>query len=411
MKRVTLLSTMLLLSAIISAQTNRMNNAATSRNYTVEHQGQTVMPLLQEAERNYRSFQYEGTLFKLDEAVNQNPYSAEALLLRARFKKRMGMLTEAEADYKMANRINPFAVNLYGYDGNGDLLNILSFKPAESMSSLNASQKMEYYFPMLDGRITANQQDVEETVLIDKIVLSIQSESFEEALQQVDTALRDYPESAVVHDLKGLILMKQEKNDDAKASFSKAVTLEPNFAIGWYNFAQVERKLGNLDKAKLYLDRAISLQADLTKAYFERASVLKSMGKREEALADYDSVIALKGEQYMEAFLNRGLTKKMLGDYGGAMSDLNKAIEEFPDNSELIKNRGNVHMLFGYPLKAIDDYTKAIQLNGEYAEAYFNRALAHLQNYDKISGCYDLEKSALLGFDKAQEVLKYFCGD
>jgi tetratricopeptide (TPR) repeat protein len=401
----------LLLFNSLSAQTSRMNNAATGRNYSVEHRGQTIMPLLQEAERNYRSFQYEGTLFKLEEAVNQNPYSAEALLLRARFKKRMGMLAEAEADYKRANLINPYVTNLYGYNGTRDLLNILSFTPAESMTSLNSFQKLDYYFPLLDNRTMANQQEIAETILLDNVVLSIQAETLEEALQQVDTILNMYPESAIAFDLKGLILMKQGKYNDATISFSKAVALEPSFAIAWYNFAQVERKLGNLDKAKAYLDKAISLQADLTKAYFERASVLKSMGEKEDALADYNTVIALKGEQYMEAFLNRGLTKKMLGDYGGAMSDLNKAIEEFPDNSELIKNRGNVHMLFGFPLKAIDDYTKAIQLDGAYAEAYYNRALAHLQNYDRISGCYDMEKSAMLGFEKAQEMLPYFCGE
>ena len=117
----------------------------------------------------------------------------------------------------------------------------------------------------------------------------------------------------------------------------------------------------------------------------------------------------MKGETYMEAFLNRGLTKKMLGDYGGALVDLNQAIEEFPNNPELYKNRGNLQLLLGLHRKAIDDYTKAITIDENYAEAYYNRALAFFLIYDKISGCMDLDKSIDLGYEIATKTKTYFC--
>lgn len=391
------------------AQTSRMNNSQVARTYTVEHQGQTNLTLLQEAERNYRSFQFEGTLFAIENAVAQNPYSAEALIMRARFKKRVGMISEAEADMEMARRINPYIADLYGYDGNSGLLKLLYFQPEKSIQSLSSFQKNNYYFYVLDNK-RIEVEGEEEVLLLESVIEDIETENFQEALNTLETTISRFPQSAISYDLKGSILMQQEKYTLAVENFSKAVTLEPDFAIAWFNFGQVERKMGNLKTAKSYLDKAIDLQEDLTKAYFERASVLKAMGDKESALEDYNTIIDLKGNTYMEAFLNRGLTRKMLGDYGGALSDLNKALKEYPDNPELLKNRGNIQMLFGLHRKAIDDYTVAIQQDATYAEAYYNRALAHFLIFDTISGCADLEKSAELGFENAVEAQIYFCG-
>ncbi|MFT5384362.1 MAG: tetratricopeptide (TPR) repeat protein, partial [Saprospiraceae bacterium] len=115
------------------------------------------------------------------------------------------------------------------------------------------------------------------------------------------------------------------------------------------------------------------------------------------------------GKTYMEAFLNRGLTKKMLGDFNGAITDLDLSIEEYPESPSLRKSRGNLYLIFGLHRKAIDDYTRSIESDPNYAEAYFNRAMAFFLLYDRISACSDLEKSAELGYKRAEEIQLYFC--
>lgn len=400
---------MLVFATTLFSQTRRMNNAEKGRTYTVENQTRTVQPLLQKAERQFRSSDYDGTFLTLENAVAQNPFSTEALLMRARFRKMVGMQSEAEADLRLANRINPLAANLYGYYGNSGLLKILSIEPKEAITGLSTFQKLNYYYQDLDRKIIANEQQEEELLKLQKVVEEIESNRLIQALILIDEILEQFPESAVAYDLKGVTLKKQGKFEQAVDAFSEAVKLEPNFAIAWYNVAQIERSLGHFEKAKAHLDRAIELQEDLTKAYFERAMLLKQMGDKESALDDYNSIIEMKGSAYMEAFLNRGLTKKMLGDYGGALADLNQVIDEFPNNAELHKNRGNLNLLFGLHRKAIDDYTRAIELDNNYAEAYYNRALAFFLIYDKVSGCFDLDKSLDLGYEKAMKGQVYFC--
>jgi tetratricopeptide (TPR) repeat protein len=386
------------------AQTRRMNNTATGQSFTSENQSRTVQPLLQQAEQQFRAMDYEATFFTLENAVAQNPNSPEALLLRAKFKKIVGMTMEAEEDLRIANRINPMAASLYGYNGSAGLLKILSMQPEEAVQELSTFQKLTYYYQALDDKILDDKNKDAEIQIIGEVIEEIEADNLEGALEMVNKVLIEFPNSAITYDLKGLILKKQ-----GKYAFSKAVSVEPDFAIGWYNLGRIERSLNHFKMAKIYLDRSINLQSDLTKAYFERALLFKQIGEKEKALDDYNTIIKMKGDTYMEAFSNRGLTKKMLGDYGGALADLNQVIEEFPQNAELRKNRGNLNLLFGLHRKAIDDYTQAIALNDNYAEAHYNRALAFFLIYDKISGCVDLDKSIDLGYEMAVKTRDYFC--
>ena len=409
MKYFTLLLFFLMSSQMLFAQTRRMNNAETGRNYSTEQQTLTVQPLLQEAERLFRAGKYEDTFFTLENAVALNPNSPEAYLLRAKFKKLVGMETEAQADLRLANRINPLAANLYGYNGNGGLLKLISVKPESAVQDLTTFQKLNYYYQAIDRKISVEGSEEAMLKKLGLVVEDIEANYLQNSLDTLNKILEKHPNAAIAHDLKGVVLKKQGKFDGAVNAFTKAAELEPGFAIAWYNLGQIERSLNHYDQAKIYLDKAINLQSDLMKAYFERAMLHKQMGNKELALNDYNTVIKMRGNTYMEAFLNRGLTKKMLGDYGGAFGDLNWVIEEFPDNAELRKNRGNLHLLFGLHRKAIDDYTDAIQLDENYSEAYYNRGLTFFLLYDKVSGCADLDKSIDLGYEMAMEAKTYFC--
>lgn len=391
------------------AQTRRMDNAAQGRTFGSENQNRTVLPLLQKAQRQFRLFDYDGTFLTLESAIAQNPYSFEALLSRAKFRQLVGMQTEADADILLANRINPFAANLYGYYGNVGLLKILSVEPQLALKNLSSIQKINYYYEALDAETISNELNEAEWNLLDSAITSIEADYLEEAMKTLEETIIQFPQSAIAYDLKGLVFKKQGDYEKALQSFSTAVSIKPDFAIAWYNLGRVEKALGHMAQAKTYFDKAIELQQTLTKAYFERALVSKQMGDTQSAIDDYDAIIKMKNKAYMEAYLNRGLTKKMLGDYNGALSDLNQAIKEYPKDAKLFKNRGNLNLLFGLTHQAIDDYTKAIHLDENYVEAYYNRALAHFLLYDNISGCFDLEKSAAMGYDPAIEMQTYFC--
>jgi len=410
MKRLLLLMSLTLCTTLIFGQTKRMNQADLGRTYAAQSQYRSVLPLLIEAERRYRALDFDGTVIALENAVAQNPYSTEALVMRAKFRKTFGMTSLAEEDIRMANQINPLAAHIFGYYGPKSLTNVLAFEPEKAMAELSTFQKLDYYYQTLDQLTLDEAINNDQLVEIEKAIENIENDRLSEALTTVQKLLSQHPDLAIAHDLKGVILKKEGKFDQSMNAFEKATELAPDYAISWYNYALVQQSLGQYKKAKANLDKAIELQENLSKAYFDRAKLMKKLGEREEALADYNKVIDLKGQSHQEALINRGLTKKLMGDYAGALTDLNQAVSGDPRNAELLKNRGNLYLLLGLSRKAVDDYTSAIRIDNGYGEAYYNRAMAHFILLDKVSGCFDLEKSLSLGYEQAKSAVEYFCG-
>lgn len=58
---------------------------------------------------------------------------------------------------------------------------------------------------------------------------------------------------------------------------------------------------------------------------------------------------------------------------------------------------------------AIAEYTRAIEIDADYAEAYYLRALAKYASGEKDGCCSDLSKASLLGYKNASEKMKELC--
>jgi len=400
----------IIFSISLSAQTRNMTNTESARTYSVENTTRTVSPLLQRAEIEFRALDYDGAFLTLENAVAQNPNSVDALLMRAEFLRIVGRDREAQIDIKRANQINPLAADLYGLNGIDGQLKMLATEPEKAVVNQNARVKLAGYYQALDRELLNYDKINEDLFALESVIENLNVKKYDEAYVQLEAVMQNVPNSPLAHDLKGLILMERGDIAGAKYSFQKAIEYDSDFAMAYYNLASIEKIQGNFEETKRHLDKAISLQNNLSKAYFDRALVNKSLGKEDLAVEDYNSVVLNDAStSYNDAILNRGLTKKMTGDYTGAMRDFDSAIKTYPNNAKLYKNRGNVHVISGSLLNAIDDYTRAIDRNPQYAAAYYNRGLAFLLLHDPVSGCNDLNRSLDLGYIKATETIKYFC--
>tara|TARA_B100000287_G_C20445214_1_gene707245 strand:+ start:256 stop:735 length:480 start_codon:yes stop_codon:yes gene_type:complete len=92
-------------------------------------------------------------------------------------------------------------------------------------------------------------------------------------------------------------------------------------------------------------------------------------------------------------YYNRGNQKFDLGDYSGAISDYNKAIEINPRDADAYYNRGIAKGKSKDLSGAIVDFTKVIEINPREADAYYNRGIAKGKLKDYDGAISDLEKS------------------
>jgi tetratricopeptide (TPR) repeat protein len=409
----------LLFSHTTQAQGLRNGQDQIGRNVTNQTYGNDNLWHLRQAEILISQQNIERALLELDLAVAQDPYLADAYLLRARLKNKIGMSTEARQDLQTALRLNPYVADLYGYNGPFGQLQLLSEPGNVAVSSSGTPDPLDPYYQLLDQLDQADRGDREyvytapgddlEFDYLQSAVWHFERGNLEKALGELEHALNHNPRSPVAHDLKGLVLLQQERWEEAEQSFRKAVATAPDFALAWYNLSKLHEAQGKKAEALAHLDKAISLQEDLAKAYFDRARLREAQGDTRGALEDYNEAISAQSEPFLQAYLNRGLTRKALGDFGGALADIDRVIELEGASPDLLKTRGNIYLIYGLYNKALLDFTTAIQQDANFAEAWFNRGIAHLLNGDPISACSDFEKSVELGYEKGREKVKYFC--
>lgn len=381
------------------------------RTYVVQQYGVRNHYFVRQADIALRTFDFEKAFFALENAVAQNPNSAEVLMHRASFRKTFGMLRESAQDLRLVNRMNPYLADLYGYHGPQGRLNLLDEPIATGALGLDSLDFLNDYYRTWDRQYANNRIAREEMDGLDEAMRQIEKYEFNEALSRLDKVLLDYPGSGLAYDLKGMIYIRTGKLELADQALAKAVALAPEFAIAWYNYARVEELRGNTAQAAVYYDRAIQLQEDLVKAHFDRAQLHQRQGGYEKALNSYSEIVDKYGDTYSQAFLKRGVAKRQLGDFGGALVDYNHALEAYPDNTALLQSRGNLNLVFGFYHHAIQDYTKALEIAPDAPSTLYNRGLAHFLIYDPVSACFDLQKSADLGHERAALKYSYFCGE
>jgi tetratricopeptide (TPR) repeat protein len=95
-----------------------------------------------------------------------------------------------------------------------------------------------------------------------------------------------------------------------------------------------------------------------------------------KAKAEYDTAIALKPD-FNEAYNNRGMIVRLLGDLDSALNDLNEAIRLNPDVAENYCNRSIIFTDLKRHEDALADAQRALDLAPELAAAYNNRGVAY----------------------------------
>jgi tetratricopeptide (TPR) repeat protein len=215
---------------------------------------------------------------------------------------------------------------------------------------------------------------------------------------QIDThfnSINDYSAKIAANpmDYRGYLgramdLMLVQDFTEAIKDFTKVIELNPDFALAYFNRANVRYKQMEYDQSRLAADsedETVNINTDLkygqsrsaqtNQKTVDKASVAVKESKRaqehEMISRDYDMVIKLNPD-FIYAYFNRG--------------NLRCAQRDF--------------------LAAIEDYTEAINREPEFAEAYFNRGLARLSQGDATNGIKDLSKAGELGIINAYSIIK-----
>ena len=159
------------------------------------------------------------------------------------------------------------------------------------------------------------------------------------------------------------------------AGLSGAAALEAQMtAIDYLARGSQNRKSGNIEAALADFSKAIELDPHYAVAYNSRAAAKRAEGDLDGALADFTKAVELN-PQYAVAYSNRGVAKLAASDFNGAIADYTKAIQWAPDVATLYFSRGDAKRARGDFDGAEADYKKAGELNPALAAARVRNAV------------------------------------
>jgi len=379
-----------------------------------------IQRFLVKADNLFRQGNYLEALNQLDLAVEASPQNPEVYLHRAQLRYRLGMETEANRDIELVARMSPVATDLFGINGPKSQLDLLAFYPEDLYMELSWDDRMAAYETLLldwydaisGEEVTDDMAELEAAASHLAIILeSIAQQDWYRAERELDHLSLIRATTSTVYDLEGLIAMGKNDLEEATIFFRMAIQQDPLNAIAWCNLGVAQRQNNFVEGALASINKAIELSPTLSMGYFERALLHKEKGNLEEALKDYSTITMLEGVGHLPTLFNRSLTFKKMGKFSAAINDLDFIVQLESEEATPYKVRGNIYLLTGYYNKAIHDFTTAIEKDNDLAEAYFNRAVAHLLNYDVLPACLDFEESAARGYERGTEKQVYFCSN
>lgn len=174
---------------------------------------------------------------------------------------------------------------------------------------------------------------------------------------------------------------------EAIKDYTKAIDLNPTFAMAYFNRAVVRYK-----QLEYNMSQATNVQDEFT----AMNSMNLKMGNAGSSVSKpiSNSVTApLKDDK--RAYEHELITR-----------DYDKVIQLNPGFVYAYFNRGNLRCAQRDFRAAIQDYDEAIQRDPEFAEAYFNRGLARLSLGNVNEGISDLSKAGELGIINAYSIIK-----
>ena len=210
------------------------------------------------------------------------------------------------------------------------------------------------------------------------------------ALDYFDRTLALRPDQPDVHYNRALILLNEERPEEAVAGFEEALKAYPTFVHAWEMRGSALEDLNRPLDALASYDQALRLKPDSIGALISRSDILTNLQRYEEAIESYGRLIALLPDMD-HAWTNRGIALAALGRVSEAMDNIDHALELEPNAPRTHSERAIILQDLGRHEEAIAACDMASHLRSGMFEPWNTRGNAELdlERYDAALASYD----------------------
>ena len=200
----------------------------------------------------------------------------------------------------------------------------------------------------------------------------------DDALRILDGIIATDAHNAVALQWRGVTWYYLDKYDLALIDLQNSLKLQPDNNSGYYYIGNCYYVQNDYDTAIVNYTKAIAIGAPEPREYYYRGNCYRKQNKYDAAIADYSSAINLD-IAYANAYVNRGDCYLYSGKYDEAGKDYDVAIKLGKEDGYLFFNRGAIYLKNGDVDNAINCFERTTKLLPNYADGYYNKALAYDQ--------------------------------
>jgi tetratricopeptide (TPR) repeat protein len=199
----------------------------------------------------------------------------------------------------------------------------------------------------------------------------------EESQQFFQQALKDDPKSAEALYGLGSSYLQQQKTNDAKDCFQRAVELHAGYPgtspNAWNNLGILAAREGNPDLAIQYFERALLIDPEHSIALENLGSAYRQKKDWPQAERALEHALALNPDD-PEANYSLGMVYAQQNDTEHAYEYFEKAIAFRPAYPEALNNLGILYLRTRRPEEAKRSFEESIRVAPAYDQAYLNLA-------------------------------------
>ena len=215
------------------------------------------------------------------------------------------------------------------------------------------------------------------------LVLSyLKKQQFEEALKAAQALIDRMPASPIPYNLKGLAYLANGNREKAKASFNRALEIDPKFHTARANLARVALLDKDYKAAGKYFDQVLKEDPKNTQAYLGRIQVARLLGQPEKILPLLQQASIANPDAFEPKLL---LTQYYLDrkEYLKALSFASEMEHQFPNNPLVAKAVGQTRLAAGEANSAVISLQQYADANPKSVQAWLLLAKAQLKAGEK----------------------------
>jgi cellulose synthase operon protein C len=247
--------------------------------------------------------------------------------------------------------------------------------------------------------------DLEKAVEIDSknyqadfalIMARVRDKQFDKALEAVGRLDSKMEKSPIPPNLRGLIAMAQNKDDEAITNFEAALKIDPQFFAAAANLAAIDTRQNNLPKAKTRYESLLKADPKNAQAFIALAKLAQKTPAGNKEAVEYlrkgkaanpgaiPPVVALAG-----FYLDTNEPKE-------ALPILQEAITANPSRADLLDLLGSTFIRLNDRPQALDTYEKILRINPKSASTHYRIGELRMQGKD--------DTGAIQSFNRASEL-------